>query len=49
MNPQFKSTSETVMAIPDGHELVGVSLTTDGEGFVIWINFTMWPKDKAIV
>ena len=37
------------MVIPAGYDLLGVSLTTDDEGYVTWVNLTLWPQKCQIL
>lgn len=39
--------TRTEAEIPKGHELVGVKLTLDDEGYVAWVNFWIWPTTQA--
>jgi hypothetical protein len=45
-SPKFTSLNAD---IPEGHELVGVKLTLDDEGFVTCLNFLLWPSNFEIV
>lgn len=48
-NPLYSEHEERKIVIPAGHDLVGVSLTTDMEGYVIWVNLTLWPQNRQIL
>jgi len=40
----FGESETSSQVIPEGTHLVGVSLMTDPEGFITWVNFLVWPE-----
>lgn len=44
----YKDTKETVKKVPAGHDIVGVQLTTDAQGYIVWMNFLLFPQDQVI-
>jgi hypothetical protein len=48
-NPLYVDTDTRRVPIPAGHDLIGVSCTTDSEGFITWCNFLSFPAGQAIL
>jgi hypothetical protein len=43
-NPLFRDNAFRSINIPADHDIVGISLTQDSEGFIVWLNFITLPK-----
>lgn len=43
-SPLYTEEEERILVVPELHDLVGMSLTTDSEGFITWCNFYAWPR-----
>lgn len=48
-NPMFPQQPSVKKEIPNTYELIGVSLATDAEGFISWVNFLTWPMAVPIM
>lgn len=47
-NPLFKETTETLKQIPAAHDIIGVSLTTNADGHIVWMNLLLFPQHQQI-
>ena len=48
LNPLFQDNQEIKREIPADHDVVGLSLTTDQNGHIVWANFVLWPTNQEI-
>lgn len=45
---QFLEQGFSKKQVDIGYELLGVSLSADGEGYITWVNFLLWPEGRQM-
>lgn len=45
---EFFEMGKATRIVEEGWHLVGISLATDSDGFINWLNFLVWPAGKPI-